>query len=91
MSLFNTNSNTFLALKSLKNVIGMSILAKFFVVEKCLLPCIMRSLIVYVLSKHLFLATLESLIHGIHQFKDLDLKIQSNITTFITHLFMRSD
>ena len=89
MSLFNKNYITFHALQSLEKLIGMFTLGKLFVVEKCLLPCIMRILIVWVLLETLFLATFVSLIHGNHRFKHLELKTQSKITIFITHPFMR--
>jgi hypothetical protein len=79
--------NFFFTLLSLPNsdkILGMLILANFFVQEEGLAPCIMRAPPFCLLGPH-FLADLEFLIHKIHELEHFELECQSNITTFQAH------
>jgi hypothetical protein len=65
--LSNTNSFTFFALLNREKILGMLILANFFVEDEGLAPCIMRNSIILSYQNPQFLATLEFFIHGVHE------------------------
>ena len=59
----------------------MFTLTNCFVQEQSLAPYIMRPLIIFVLSSPLPLATLEFLMHRIHELKIFQSEFHANITT----------